>query len=205
MSVNTMSDPLEQLDYYSLLQVPRDANSDQVRNAFHAFAARYHPDKFQGSGAEDRKVERAAQIYRRGAEAYRVLCNPRQRKQYDQGLHEGRVRFDANAAPPAQAPVVGQWPIKVKTPLARPFAIKAEQLYKSGDFGNCKTNLKLALQKDKGNAQIELLLKDVEARMAGSDGADTKVVPAAVAEAAAKPNAFASEPPTGPRARAPTK
>jgi curved DNA-binding protein CbpA len=201
-----MSDPLEQLDYYSLLQVPKDANSDQVRDAFHAFAARYHPDKFQGAGAEDRKIERAAQIYRRGAEAYRVLCNPRQRKQYDQGLAAGRVRFDANAAPPEQAPFVGQWPIKVKTPLARPFATKAEQLYKSGDFGNCKTNLKLALQKDKGNAQIELLLKDVEARLAGvGAGGESVTAASPQSEPAHGGGAFASEPPTGPRQRAPSK
>jgi len=65
------------------------------------------------------------------------------------------------------------WPIKVKTPLARPFAIKAEQLYKAGDWGNAKTNLKLALAKDKGNAQIEALLADVELKLTGGTAAGT--------------------------------
>jgi curved DNA-binding protein CbpA len=205
-----MSDPLEQLDYYSLLQVAHDANADQVRHAFHAFAARYHPDRFQGAGAEEAKVERAAQIYRRGAEAYRVLCDPVRRRQYDQGLVQGRMRFDPNAKQPEAPPMLGTWPIKVKTPLARPFAVKAEQLYKAGDYGNCKTNLKLALQKDKGNAQIELLLKDVEARLAGGPSPATDATPQAPPpEAMAPPMAqvgeFDSEPPTSLQQRLPGK
>lgn len=160
-----MSDPLEQLDYYTLLQVPRDASADQVRRAFHQFAAKYHPDRFQGSGADERKVERAAQIYRRGAEAYRILCDYQKRKAYDHGLSQGKMRFDANAEPAPEAAVVGKWPIKVKNPIARPFAMKAEQAYKAADWGNAKVNLKLALARDKGNAQIELLLKDVDQKL----------------------------------------
>jgi curved DNA-binding protein CbpA len=164
--MSAQPDPLEQLDYYTLLQVTEQASADEIRNAFHRFAAKYHPDRFAGAGADEAKVDRAAQIYRRGAEAYKVLTDPRRRKLYDAGLAQGRVRLDPQAEPPAEAPTVGQWPIKVKTPLARPFAIKAEQLYKAGDWGNAKTNLKLALQKDKGNQQIELLIADVDKKLA---------------------------------------
>ena len=98
--------------------------SDQVRRAFHQFATKYHPDQFQKNGAEERKVERAAQIYRRGAEAYRILCDPKRRKAYDVGLTLGKVRFDASAEPVPEAAVLGKWPIKVKNPIARPFATK---------------------------------------------------------------------------------
>lgn len=168
-------DPLEQLDYYTLLQVEASASVDQVRQAFHRFAAKYHPDRFLGGGAEPAKVERAAQIYRRGAEAYRVLCDPGLRRQYDAGLARGQLRYDPNAEAPPPPAVVGQWPIKVKSPVARPFATKAEQAYKAGDFGNAKVNLKLALAKDPGNAQIELLLRDVDSRLAqGTAGAEAK-------------------------------
>jgi curved DNA-binding protein CbpA len=159
-------DPLQALDYYTLLQVPNTASSDEVRRAFHRFAAKYHPDRFAGAGADTVKVERASEIYRRGAEAYKVLTDSLRRKQYDAGLAEGRLRFDATAPTVAETPEVGQWPIKVKSPLARPFAIKAEQLYKTGDFGNAKMNLKLALQKDAGNQQIQRLLEDIERRLA---------------------------------------
>ncbi len=159
-------DPLEALDYYTLLQIAETANADEVRRAFHRFAAKYHPDRFAGAGAEASKVERAAEIYRRGAEAYKVLTDAARRRIYDAGLAEGHLRFDASLKVSPEPVEVGQWPIKVKSPLARPFAIKAEQLYKAGDFGNAKTNLKLALQKDAGNPQIERLLADVERRLA---------------------------------------
>ena len=167
----TGDDPLEALDYYTLLQIAETASADEVRRAFHRFAAKYHPDRFAGAGAEAAKVERAAEIYRRGAEAYKVLTDAGRRKLYDAGLAEGRLRFDASFKAPEEPPEVGQWPIKVKSPLARPFAIKAEQLYKAGDFGNAKMNLKLALQKDAGNPQIQRLLEDIERRLA-SGGRD---------------------------------
>jgi curved DNA-binding protein CbpA len=168
-------DQLEQLDYYTLLQVPADATADQVRQAFHRFASKYHPDRFLGGGAEPAKVERAAQIYRRGAEAYKVLCDPARRRLYDAGLARGLLRFDPNAEPPPEPAALGQWPIKVRNPVARPFATKAEQAYKAGDFRTAKVNLKLALAKDAGNAQIELLLSDVEQRLAqAAAGSDPK-------------------------------
>jgi len=159
-------DPLEQLDYYTLLQLEAACSSDDVRRAFHKFAAKYHPDRFVGSGAEPCKIERAAQIYRRGAEAYKVLGDPRRRKLYDAGLERGQLRFDPAAEPVPSAPVLGQWPIKVKNPAARPFATKAEQTFKAGELGNAKVNLRMALSKDAGNAQIELLLVEVERLLA---------------------------------------
>jgi curved DNA-binding protein CbpA len=172
------ADPLEQLDYYTLLQVDQGATVDQVRGAFHRFAAKYHPDRFTGAGAEPAKIERASQIYRRGAEAYKVLCDGPRRKLYDAGLARGELRFDPNAEQPAVPATLGQWPIKVKNPVARPFATKAEQAFKAGDLGNAKVNLKLALSKDAGNAQIELLLAEVDRRLqsveAKPDGAHGK-------------------------------
>jgi curved DNA-binding protein CbpA len=173
-------DPLEQLDYYTLLQIESGVSADQVRQAFHRFAAKYHPDRFLGGGAEQAKVERAAQIYRRGAEAYKVLTDPQTRKLYDHGLARGQLRFDANAEPPPPAAVAGQWPIKVKNPVARPFATKAEQAFKAGDFGAAKVNLKLALAKDAGNAQIELHLAEAERRIA--QAAEAKAADGAKAE-----------------------
>lgn len=156
------ADPLEALDYYSLLSIEASAGPDDVRRAFHRFAAKYHPDRFLSAGASANKVERANQIYRRGAEAYKVLTDPRRKKLYDVQLSQGKVRFDATAEAPQEAAQLTKWPIKVKSPMARPFATKAEQAFKAGDFGTCKVNLRMALSKDAGNAQIAALLAEVE-------------------------------------------
>lgn len=83
-------DQLDLLDYYTLLQVADAASADEIRAAFHRFALRYHPDRHAESGEE--QVARAAQIYRRGTEAYRVLCDPKMRREYDAGLLKGKVR-----------------------------------------------------------------------------------------------------------------
>ncbi len=165
MTVPQAQDPLEQLDYYSLLQVDQDATPDAVRRAFHEFAARYHPDKFLRAGHEKANVERAAQIYRRGAEAYKVLTDPKRRRAYDAQLAQGKLRYDANEEPPPPAQPTGSWPIRVKNPMARPFATKAEQAFKAHDWGTAKVNLKMALSKDTGNAQLTGLLAEVELKM----------------------------------------
>jgi DnaJ-class molecular chaperone len=162
---NTEPDPLEALDYYSLLSIDASAGPDEVRRAFHRFAAKYHPDRFLSAGANASKVERANQIYRRGAEAYKVLTDARRRKLYDAQLSQGKVRFDAMAEAPPEPAQLNKWPIKVKSPMARPFATKAEQAFKAGDWGTCKVNLRMALSKDAGNAQITLLLAEVEQRL----------------------------------------
>jgi len=158
-------DPLEKLDYYSLLAIEPSANMDEVRRAFHLFAAKYHPDKFIASAADGRKIERAAQIYRRGAEAYKVLTDTRRRKLYDAQFARGIMRFDALDEPPPDPASYALWPIKVKSPMARPFATKAEQAYKAGEWGAAKVNLKMALSKDGANEHIQRLLAEVEQKL----------------------------------------
>ncbi len=84
-------DQLDLLDYYTLLQVDDAASTDDIRTAFHNFALRYHPDRHADTG--EFNILRAAQIYRRGTEAYRVLCDPKLRREYDEGLREGKLRL----------------------------------------------------------------------------------------------------------------
>jgi len=156
---------LEQLDYYALLKVDAGASSDAIRRAFHRFAAKYHPDRFVAAGEGAERVEQAAEIYRRGAEAYRVLCNPQHRRLYDAGLPEGRLRFDASDPEPASLQNQARFPVRVRNPAARPFALKAEQAYGRADWPTCRLNLRLALGKERENPQIEALLAMVEAQL----------------------------------------
>jgi len=163
-------DRLDQLDYYDLLQVAEGATADDVRRAFHAFALRYHPDRFAGAPPE--KQERAAQIYRRGAEAYRVLCDRDQRRAYDEQRGRGKLRFDPEDVPPPSSPAfaVTEGPpstsIAVKSPRARPFAQKASEAAKKGDWPTAKLNLKLALQHEPGNPLLLARLAEAEASLA---------------------------------------
>lgn len=159
-----MGDRLDQLDYYTLLSIEPGATADAVRDAFHVFARRYHPDRFAGAPPEKRA--RAAEIYRRGAEGYRVLLDPQARTAYDEGLQRGRLRFDATEARRDSFRPTSTNRLTVKSPRARPFATKASQALKKGDLQTAKLNLRMALQHEPDNALLKARLEDVEQRLA---------------------------------------
>ena len=114
---------LDKLNYYDLLKVASGASADDIQRAFHRFARKYHPDRQMADGAAYDKVNRASEVYRRGTEAYRVLSDPVKRRQYDAGLEGGVKRFDPSLPPPAIT--VATWPVKLRNPAARPFAISS--------------------------------------------------------------------------------
>ncbi|MEM7606679.1 MAG: DnaJ domain-containing protein [Myxococcota bacterium] len=123
-----MSDRLDQLDYYTLLGLEPGADADAVRDGFRTFALKYHPDNHGGA-------ERAAQIFRRGTEAYRVLRDPSARARYDEGLRTGELRLGE----PKKAKVAR---LGLK---AKPFYDKARTSLRQGDRANAKLHLKLAM------------------------------------------------------------
>lgn len=73
-------------DYYADLGVAKTATSDEISSAFRKLAARYHPDRNPG----DREAEAK---FKRIAEAYNVLRDPKSRAAYDEGGSE-QVRVD---------------------------------------------------------------------------------------------------------------
>lgn len=156
-------DPLDKLDYYALLRIDEGANADDVRRAFHDFAMRYHPDRH--AGGDEEKVERAAAIYRRGAEAYRVLSDMEQRRRYDEQLAGGALRYEEPTATGLSRPPSGA--IDVRTMRARPFVQRAMEQMKTGDFKGAKLNLALALNYEPENPTLLAKLDEVRAKLAG--------------------------------------
>lgn len=157
-----MSDRLDALDYYTLLGVDESASSDTIRAAFHTFALRYHPDRFAVASAEKR--ERAAQIYRRGAEAYRVLMETESRRRYDRGLARGRLRLEPEEERESRR-ITSNTRLSVSSPRARPFAVKALAAYKEGDYKTAKLNLTMALAHEPENPLLRARLEDVERKL----------------------------------------
>lgn len=80
-------------NHYDVLEVARAAPADEIKRAFRAQIARYHPDKVQHLGKEFQEMAagRAAEL----TEAYRVLSDEAQRAEYDRTLA---------AAPPSAPP-----------------------------------------------------------------------------------------------------
>jgi curved DNA-binding protein CbpA len=75
-------------NYYDVLNIERQASSDQVRDAYHALARKYHPDRFHQSDADtQRQIDSAfAQI----ARAYETLGDESAREAYNTQITERR-------------------------------------------------------------------------------------------------------------------
>jgi hypothetical protein len=70
----------EDLDYYELLGLARNASADEVKRAYRREITKYHPDRFANAPAEQQ--EYAVQRSQRINEAYRVLSDFNQRSSY---------------------------------------------------------------------------------------------------------------------------
>jgi hypothetical protein len=78
---------IEHEDYFTMLAVPRDATTEQVRAAFFVLAKIWHPDRLPVV-LTDSKVA-CAQVFARMSEAHQTLTDPDRRTQYMRLVAEG--------------------------------------------------------------------------------------------------------------------
>ncbi|XP_065900012.1 dnaJ homolog subfamily C member 11-like [Dysidea avara] len=72
-------------EYYTLLNVSKDASSDEVKSAYRRLCILYHPDKYP----DKEKKQVAEKLFSKLKEAYEVLIDPRRRAIYDKRGKEG--------------------------------------------------------------------------------------------------------------------
>lgn len=73
-------------DYYQILEIPRNASSEEIKRAYRKLAVKYHPDKNDGNKqAEDK--------FKALNEAYRTLSNPSKRYYYDNPQEAVKVQY----------------------------------------------------------------------------------------------------------------
>jgi len=78
-------------DYYKVIGVSKTANADEIKKSYRKLARKYHPDANKG----DAKAE---ERFKEISEAYNVLSDPKQRKEYD----EARSLFGGGFRRPGQ-------------------------------------------------------------------------------------------------------
>ena len=80
-------------DFYAILGVPADADAKKIKTTYRKLARQWHPDSKPGDAAAEKKFKEIG-------EAYAVLSDPEQRKQYDavQAMSRGGARFTAGGA-----------------------------------------------------------------------------------------------------------
>lgn len=79
-------------DFYAALGVRKSATQDDIKKAYRKLARKYHPDQNQGDKSAEEKFKEIS-------EAYQVLSNEDDRKQYDaiRAMSAGGARFSAGS------------------------------------------------------------------------------------------------------------
>lgn len=74
-------------DYYKTLDIPRDADGQAIKKAYHTLAMKWHPDRNKSPEAEERFKEIAT--------AYAILKDPEKRARYDSHGMEGVAHYSS--------------------------------------------------------------------------------------------------------------
>jgi curved DNA-binding protein CbpA len=161
---------LDELTYYELFGVSPEATADEIRAAFHAFCDTFHPDRHVARSEEERRA--LGTIFTRGTEAFAVLSDDALRGHYDAQLAvrtspvPPRISLSPHSRPPAsRGPGAAALEERARTPSARPFARRADELLRAGDVRQAKLQLVMANHMDPDNPALEAALRDVEAKL----------------------------------------
>ena len=65
--------------FYDILKINKTARHNDIKKAYRKLAIKWHPD-------ENNNSKESEEMFKKIAEAYSVLSDPKTRKQYDDGL-----------------------------------------------------------------------------------------------------------------------
>jgi DnaJ-domain-containing protein 1 len=138
-----IAERLNDMDYFTLLNLEQSADDPTVRKAFRSLATHYHPDRL--GQTNDRVLhDSVSAIYRRITEAYSVLRDPQRRSDYCAGLEQGIVRFDADLAERRRY-AEREAAIPGKTPAGRTHYEAAQTALRDGNTAAAKAEIRAAL------------------------------------------------------------
>lgn len=110
--IQQMHSSLEKSSHYTLLGVPEDASSKQIRNAYYEMSRHWHPDRFFRREIGDYGPQIEA-IFSAVTEAYQTLTDQTRRSAYDRELEKLRSERPKRAVvrpAPVAAPASGTAP-----------------------------------------------------------------------------------------------
>ena len=150
---------VDELDYYQILEVPRNAPASAIKQGYYAVSRRYHPDANRALRGEARR--NLEHVAKRVAEAYSVLHNARRRRAYDGQLekdhHAVRIRLaeaDSQAEKKTLEDHLGT------TPNGRRFFALARGDIDRNDLDSAIRNLQMALTYEPANQFFKQKLKE---------------------------------------------
>jgi DnaJ-class molecular chaperone len=159
--IKALASLVDELDYYQILEVPRDAPASGIKRGYYDVSRRYHPDTNRGLQRELRK--NLEHVAKRVTEAYSVLRDPRRRQAYD-----GQLAKDARAVRMQLAEANSQAEKKAledrmgTTPQGRRFFNLARADIDRNDVASAIRNLQMAITYEPGNEVFKQKLKELK-------------------------------------------
>jgi curved DNA-binding protein CbpA len=94
-SMEDMQVRFESAGLYEILSIPANASQEDIQDAYHSLAKRYHPDRFQSKEFSLEIRNKAQQFFTRINEAYMTLKNPISRAVYDENRLSKESKVEA--------------------------------------------------------------------------------------------------------------
>ena len=152
---------VDELDYYQILEVPRNAPASAIKQGYYAVSRRYHPDANRALQGEARS--NLEHVAKRVTEAYSVLRDARRRQAYDGQLAKdsGAVRMqlaeaNSRAEKKALEDHLGT------TPKGRRFFGLARADIDRNDLDSAIRNLQMAMTYEPANDFFKQRLKELK-------------------------------------------
>ena len=137
---------LDDASYYEILGVLEIADAEAIQRAFHEFSLGFHPDAHPGVTPDIQA--RLTRVFQRGVEAYRALSVPETRAAYDLALAKGEVRLHGSATRVETG--ARSLDELCRSPGAKLYAKRAEELIATGELEKATTELYRALRAEEG-------------------------------------------------------
>ena len=84
LEIEDMLVRFETASAYEILSVKTDANQEELQAAYHEFARRFHPDRFQSEEFSIQDQDKAERVFTSINTAYTTLRDPVSRASYDE-------------------------------------------------------------------------------------------------------------------------
>jgi curved DNA-binding protein CbpA len=160
MEIGALAGLLDRMNYYQILKVAPQALPKEIKMAFLSQSREFHPDRYFNVGDEELRTN-VTTVFKRIAEAYQVLRNPKHRAAYDKQIAEAepRLRFDFKE----QKPPSGAVEATAKNPQAKKFLQMALNCLKKKDYSGAEMNFQFALKFEPNNDTIKKKMEEARA------------------------------------------
>ena len=119
-------------NYYTVLGLPQNATTRQIRERFLDLARQKHPDRIRGPEKEKAEIE-----FQELTQAFNILCDPKRRRELDADL----ARLEASGASGHSAQA------------ARVYIQRGVQSYRNKHYSEAVDNFERATQEDPENGK----------------------------------------------------